>query len=134
MIARIPNYVLTTFAIVAVIILVGLYDIQRQPVADGSVGLVVGSDDAGPLGRHRVFWLRLSLRPEMPIPVCVSGKVVHTHIDSSQRTYVGIAFDFSFNQDHQKLVASQILGYIELQQELQRQAKAHREAPSPNAD
>ena len=42
MIARIPNYVLTTFAIVAVIILVGLYDNQRQPVADGSVGLVVG--------------------------------------------------------------------------------------------
>ena len=100
----------------------------------GGVGLVVGSNDAGLLGRHRVFWVRLSLRPEMPIPVCVSGKVVHTHIDSSQRTYVGIAFDFSFNQAHQKLVASQILGYIELQQELQRQAKAQREDPSPKAD
>ena len=42
MFARIPNYVLTTGAIVAVIVLVGLYDNQRAPVADGSVGLVVG--------------------------------------------------------------------------------------------
>lgn len=94
----------------------------------GGVGIVVGADDAGVLGRHRVFWLRLALRPEMPVPVCVSGKVVHTHIDSTQRTYVGVAFDFSFNHPHQQLVASQILGYIELQQELQRQAKAHRDA------
>ena len=42
MFARIPNYVLTTGAIVAVIVLVGLYDNQRAPVADGSVGLVIG--------------------------------------------------------------------------------------------
>ena len=42
MFARIPNYVLTTGAIVAVIVLVGLYDNQRTPVADGKVGLVVG--------------------------------------------------------------------------------------------
>ena len=42
MFARIPNYVLTTGAIVAVIVLVGLYDNQRAPVAVGSVGLAVG--------------------------------------------------------------------------------------------
>ena len=42
MFARIPNYVLTTGAIVAVIVLVGLYDNQRTPVEDGKVGLVVG--------------------------------------------------------------------------------------------
>ncbi len=42
MFARIPNYVLTTGAIAAVIVLVGLYDNQRAPVADGSVGLVIG--------------------------------------------------------------------------------------------
>ena len=42
MFARIPNYVLTTGAIVAVIVLVGLYDNQRAPVADGKVGLVIG--------------------------------------------------------------------------------------------
>lgn len=42
MFARIRNYVLTTGAIVAVILLVGLYDNQRAPVAVGSVGLAVG--------------------------------------------------------------------------------------------
>lgn len=92
----------------------------------GGVGLVVGPDEAGALGRHRVLWLRLQLEPEMPIPVCVSGKVVHTHIDSTQKTYVGIAFDFSFNAAHQKLVADQILSYIEAKQELQRQARDQR--------
>ena len=94
----------------------------------GGVGLVVDHDNAAAVGRHRIFWLRLSLEPEIPIPVCASGKVVHTHIDSTQRTYVGIAFDFSFNQPHQSLVANQILNYIEQQQELQRQARDQREA------
>ncbi len=93
----------------------------------GGVGLVVDHDNAAAVGRHRIFWLRLSLEPEIPIPVCASGKVVHTHIDSTQRTYVGIAFDFSFNQPHQSLVANQILNYIEQQQELQRQARDQRE-------
>ena len=92
----------------------------------GGVGLIVGPDDAGALGRHRVLWLRLSLAPEVGVPLCVSGKVVHTHIDSTQNTYVGIAFDFSFNTAHQKMVADQILSYIEAKQELQRQAREHR--------
>ena len=38
MFARIPNYVLTTAAIVAVIVLVGLYDNQRAPVATAVSG------------------------------------------------------------------------------------------------
>ena len=94
----------------------------------GGVGLVVEPDDAGPLGRHRVFWLRLNLKPELPIPAIASGKVVHTHIDSSQRTYAGVAFDFSFNPGHQKVLAGQITHYIEQRQELQRQANEQRES------
>jgi hypothetical protein len=97
----------------------------------GGVGLVVNHDNAAAVGRHRIFWLRLSLEPEIPIPVCASGKVVHTHIDSMQKTYVGIAFDFSFNLPHQTMVANQILGYIEKQQELQRQARDQRESGRP---
>ena len=97
----------------------------------GGVGLVVNHDNAAAVGRHRIFWLRLSLEPEIPIPVCASGKVVHTHIDSTQKTYVGIAFDFSFNLPHQATVANQILGYIEKQQELQRQARDQRESGRP---
>jgi len=97
----------------------------------GGVGLIVNHDNAAAVGRHRIFWLRLSLEPEIPIPVCASGKVVHTHIDSSQQTYIGIAFDFSFNLPHQSMVANQILGYIEQQQELQRQARDQRDAGQP---
>ncbi len=92
----------------------------------GGVGLVVGPEDSGVLGRHRVLWLRMSLAPEMPVTVNATGKVVHTHIDSTQKTYVGIAFDFSFNPGHQKLVGDQIQYYIEQQQELQRQAREQR--------
>ncbi|MCP4834185.1 MAG: hypothetical protein GY895_05410 [Phycisphaera sp.] len=94
----------------------------------GGVGLAVGPDDSGVLGRHRVLWLRLCLEPEIPVPMNATGKVVHTHIDSTQKTYVGIAFDFSFNPGHQKLVGDQILHYIEQKQDLQRQAREHREA------
>lgn len=100
----------------------------------GGVGLVVSPEDSGVLGRHRVLWLRLSLEPEMPVPVNATGKVVHTHIDSTQKTYVGIAFDFSFNHPHQKLVGDQILQYIEQKQELQRQAREHREAEPADDD
>jgi hypothetical protein len=97
----------------------------------GGVGLVVDHENTAAVGRHRIFWLRLSLEPDIPVPVCASGKVVHTHIDSTQRTYVGIAFDFSFNQPHQSLVANQIISYIEQQQELQRQARDQRESGRP---
>ena len=93
----------------------------------GGVGLMVEPDDAGPLGRHRVFWFRLDLSPELPVPAVASGKVVHTHIDSSQRTYVGVAFDFSFNPGHQDILASQIAYYIDRRQELQRQANEQRD-------
>ncbi|MCP4795945.1 MAG: hypothetical protein GY885_07295, partial [Phycisphaeraceae bacterium] len=46
----------------------------------------------------------------------------------SQRTYVGIAFDFSFNPAHESQVADLILEYIDRQQELQRQARDQRDA------
>lgn len=98
----------------------------------GGVGLAVEPSDAGPLGRHRLFWLRLNLAPELPIPACVTGKVVHTHIDSTQRTYVGIAFDFTFNASHQDILAAQVAYYIERRQELQRQAKEQRDLGHPD--
>jgi hypothetical protein len=98
----------------------------------GGVGLTVEPDDASPLGRHRLFWMRLNLEPELPILACASGKVVHTHIDSSQRTYVGIAFDFTFNPAHQDVLAAQIAYYIEQRQELQRQARDQRELGHPD--
>jgi hypothetical protein len=42
------------------------------------------------------------------VPLVATGKLVHTHIDSAQRTYAGLSFDFTFNPAHQKTVAEQV--------------------------
>lgn len=107
------------------------FEASLANLGGGGVGLAVEPSDSGALGRHRLFWLRLHLAPELPIPACVTGKVVHTHIDSSQRTYVGIAFDFTFNAAHQAVLASQVAYYIDRRQELQRQAKDQRDLGHP---
>ena len=90
----------------------------------GGIGLRVDSDAAVALGRHRVFWIRMPLTPELDVPVMATGKIVHTHIDSMHRTYAGVAFDFTFNTEHQQLVADQISVYIERLQATQLEAKA----------
>ena len=89
----------------------------------GGVGLRVPHEDAMNFSRHRLFWIRLALEPELTVPICATGKLVHTHIDSTQCTYAGIAFDFTFNPAHERFVAEQIRRYIMLQQDLQRQAR-----------
>ena len=90
----------------------------------GGIGLRVDSDASQPLGRHRVFWIKVPLGPELPLPLYVTGKVVHTHIDSMQRTYAGVAFDFTFNHAHEKVIAEQIQFYIERVQASQLEAHA----------
>lgn len=99
----------------------------------GGVGIKVESENASSLGHHRVFWLRLALRPELPVPICATAKVVHTHIDSAQCTYAGLQFDFTFNPGHQRFVAEQIRRYIMMQQDLQRQAKQQIESDPTRA-
>ena len=94
----------------------------------GGIGLRVEQDAAQILGRHRVFWVRMPLEPELDVPVCATGKVVHTHIDSQQRTYAGVAFDFTFNGAHQQVVGEQIQSYIERVQAKQLDAAAKAKA------
>lgn len=94
----------------------------------GGIGLRVEHDAAQALARHRVFWIRMPLLPELEVPVCATGKVVHTHIDSQQRTYAGVAFDFTFNTGHQQVVAEQIQYYIERVQAHQIDASAKAKA------
>lgn len=88
-------------------------------IGGGGVGLSVEPTDAPMLTRHRTLWIRFALSDEIPAPVCATGKVVHTHIDSQQRTYAGLAFDFSQNPGHQRFVVDQICRYIALQQKAQ---------------
>jgi hypothetical protein len=77
-------------------------------IGGGGAGIRVESADAAALGHHRVFWLHISLGALLPLPICVTGKLVHTHLDSSQRTYAGLSFDFTFHLPHQQAVADQV--------------------------
>lgn len=82
----------------------------------GGVGLHVESSDAGGLQHHRVFWLRITLPPELFAPICATAKLVHTHMVASQDYYAGMAFDFTFNPAHQRFVVTQINRYVAVQQ------------------
>ncbi len=77
-------------------------------VGGGGVGLRVEPQDSAVLGRHRIFWLEIPLGRDHPVPIVATGKVVHTHLDSSQRTYIGVSFDFTFRLEHQEVVVEQI--------------------------
>lgn len=77
-------------------------------VGGGGVGLRVEPQDSAVLGRHRIFWLEIPLGSGNPVPIVATGKVVHTHLDSSQRTYIGVSFDFTFRLTHQAVVVEQI--------------------------
>lgn len=87
----------------------------------GGVGLQVASADAAALGRHKLYWIRFMLLPELTTPICATGKLAHTHIEATQDLYAGLAFDFSFNPGHQQFVLEQICKYIALQQRAQMQ-------------
>jgi hypothetical protein len=77
-------------------------------IGGGGAGLMVDPEHAGLLSHHRLFWLRLEPSDGAGVPIVTTAKLVHTHIDSSQRTYAGMSFDFSFNPGHQKVVAEQV--------------------------
>ncbi len=77
-------------------------------VGGGGVGLRVEPQDSAVLGRHRIFWIEIPLGRDHPVPIVATGKVVHTHLDSSQRTYIGVSFDFTFHIAHQQVVVEQI--------------------------
>lgn len=96
-------------------------------VGGGGVGLRVEPQDSAVFGRHRIFWIEIPLGRDHPVPIAVTGKVVHTHLDSSQRTYIGVSFDFTFRLAHQQIVVEQITRSM---QQVQNQPR-HTTAPNP---
>lgn len=85
----------------------------------GGMGVRVEPDQVAALQRHRLFWCCISLPQDLPQPIFATCKLTHTHMDSTQRTYAGMAFDFSFNPGHQSFVVDQICRYIAEQQRRQ---------------
>jgi c-di-GMP-binding flagellar brake protein YcgR len=90
-------------------------------IGGGGVGLLVTKDDSAAASAHRLLWMRLDLSPHIPAPLAITAKQVHTHIDSEQNLYLGLAFEFAFDPAHREFVVDQIGRYIGLVQ-AQRQA------------
>jgi len=82
-------------------------------IGGGGVGLRVAPGEASLLTRHRIFWMKVPLGADEPVPLVTTAKVVHTHIDSMQNTYAGVSFDFSFNPGHQGVVTAQITRHVQ---------------------
>jgi len=77
-------------------------------VGGGGAGLVVSRQDHASVEQLRLYWLCIDLRPHIPAPLGVTGKIVHTHIDSEVNTYCGVAFEFGFNPSHKQFVTDEI--------------------------
>lgn len=91
-------------------------------VGGGGVGLLVEKEDASAASKCRLIWLRVHMKPEIPAPIGLTAKIVHTHLDSAQNLYVGAAFDFDFNPAHREFVVDQITRYANLIQMARRAA------------
>lgn len=86
-------------------------------LSGGGLGLLVNHEDIQTATARPYLWLRMDLRPMIPEPVAVTVRTAHSHIDSTQSLYLGLAFDFAANPGHRQFVADLFGGYL---QELQR--------------
>ncbi|MCA9294120.1 MAG: hypothetical protein KDA20_09930 [Phycisphaerales bacterium] len=85
-------------------------------VGGGGLGVMLEGPDAAALGSHHLFWVRLSLPPHVQSPVAAMARLRHTHIDSAQRTYAGLQFEFPSGNEHQQFVIDQLCRYVALVQ------------------
>lgn len=88
-------------------------------IGGGGAGLRIESADAGVIANHRHFWMEIDLRPESALPLCVTARIAHTHLESTGATYAGIAFDFTADAEHARLVGRQVIGAIAARQRRQ---------------
>lgn len=90
----------------------------------GGLGLLIDKHDAHGADRSRLLWLRLDLRPALAAPLGMVGKLAHTHIDSSQQLYAGVAFEFGFHPPHREFIVRQIEAYVGRMQRMVRSVAA----------
>ncbi|MBC7834489.1 MAG: hypothetical protein H7Y88_05235 [Phycisphaerales bacterium] len=81
-------------------------------LSGGGLGLRIAHEDAASAERRPHLWLAVELTPEIPIPVTVTARIAHTHLDSSQNLYAGMAFEFAFHPAHKAFVLDVFTAYI----------------------
>jgi hypothetical protein len=85
-------------------------------IGGGGAGLLFDDADGASLYAQRLYWLRVGLTPHIPLPLTVTARLRHTHIDSTHRIYAGMAFEFGFHPQHQKFVVDQLMRCVALVQ------------------
>jgi hypothetical protein len=93
-------------------------------VSGGGLGLMFTPDVSGIVERSTYFWLRVLLRPHIPLPLGLTAKRAHSHMDAGQNLYAGLSFDFTFHQEHQVFVSELMGKYVDVVESIQRAARA----------
>ncbi len=88
------------------------FNAHLMNIGGGGAGLLVAPSDVAGVDRARYFWLRVDLTPEIPAPIAITARLAHTHIDSAQNLYAGMAFEWSFHAAHREFVVEQIRRYV----------------------
>lgn len=81
-------------------------------IGGGGAGLFLDRNDTAAADKARVYWLRVDLTPQIPAPIAMTARLVHTHIDSGQNLYAGMAFEWAFHESHREFVVEQICRYV----------------------
>lgn len=88
------------------------FEARLANIGGGGVGLVVPRQDHATLDSVHPYFMRIDLGPTVPAPLLLAARVAHTHIDSLQNTYAGMAFEFAHNPEHKPFVVGQIARYV----------------------
>ena len=97
-------------------------------IGGGGAGLRIEAADAASVANHRHLWMEIDLRPESALPLCATARIAHTHLESTGATYAGIAFDFTADAEHARLVSRQVVGAIAARQRRQEDSARRRAA------
>ncbi|MBO6514823.1 MAG: hypothetical protein JJ974_12745, partial [Phycisphaerales bacterium] len=98
------------------------FEAKLANIGGGGVGLVVDKDNRSALDSVQQFWLSINLMPAVPAPLVMVARMAHTHLDSQQNTYAGLAFDFSKSSGHREFVIKEIDRFIRDSQSAHRKA------------
>lgn len=92
-------------------------------IGGGGVGLLVPRSETSGVNRSKLIWARFDLRPEMPAPLGVTARIVHTHLNHEQDVYAGVSFEFAFHTAYRPFVADLLVNYVQALQDRQRSVR-----------
>lgn len=81
-------------------------------IGGGGIGLKVAPSESSLVQSSKLYWTRLDFTPVIPAPLDLVSRIAHTHLDSEQNTYAGLAFEFGMDPAHKAFVADQIERYM----------------------